>query len=808
MKRLWRTLLALWLAAALAAGGVTASALLDLDEPVGFYGDVNLDGAYNAADALVVLKRAVGKAKLNAKQTGVADVSGDGKIDASDALMILKYSVDKLDKFPAGMVFDSYTLTDTPYVDCDSTYKAYPASTFAYNTSFSVNGAYADDTTADTGFVMDNAGLRKNTIYLFSSAVLENVDVARLVYSLQGLVNRDFGRDADHTTLLYAMIEAADRPWLQVMQEEGAVLAGYETVNVDSWDAFFETFEAQIRACGLILWDGNVPATANVAATICGLDGYLPVLDKSPLCDRLKALNVPVKQSLVGLFGDGMKGLKLPGTNVASTGSAKNDAYRWAMAKYFDRCSANYLAYTLDGAVCIRGYDAYDDNPSALLSTSSVNCLQNHDYLIARRCFFFDLYPYQGDAACDDPAQVQTTRLTCPNGHTHNYVTDDLLGEDDAQCPVCFTRFAVNWDTAVSTSPAEPGVDNLTMCQLFDRRYQRANGAMGQLMGFPPWWVKYTRFADQGPQGEVWMEWLLSEYVSCYNMAKEADAQAPAAMTNGSAYYKYVPLQAQYDNKRSAYDPGVTYDPDTLYFTVYVGDYDSSAWLKQWVNTFWLKEDRARSTLPLTWCFNPNLSNRVPMIFQYVYDHKYPHEFIAAGDSGAGYVMPSGLFADKKMIQVGATRPAAYGNGDRTWAEYCKKLYERFDITATGFIINGSNHMSTSIMGMYRTFSPSGSLMQPTNVYMVNYKGTPYVHCHSGLGSNPDYAEMYRFATNEMGAYNLAAFRTVCLSPSRISAIVQNFTDYVAEKGEKVQYLELYSFLDMAKASGKGEKIN
>ena len=40
----------------------------------------------------------------------------------------------------------------------------------------------------------------------------------------------------------------------------------------------------------------------------------------------------------------------IPGTDIPSTGSAKNDAYRWAAARYLDtgRCSREYLAYYLD----------------------------------------------------------------------------------------------------------------------------------------------------------------------------------------------------------------------------------------------------------------------------------------------------------------------------------------------------------------------------------------------------------------------------------------------------------------------------
>lgn len=785
-----------------------ASAFVELGDGAGYFGDVNLDYSYNSVDALLALKNAVGKAHLTAKQIKAADVNCDGAVNAQDALLILRYSVQTLEEWPGGDAYDSYTLSDYAYQDPDSVYKAYEAGDFDYNTSLSVNGAYATDSTADCSFVMDNTGLQPKTIYVFGAEVITNNDIARLAFSLQGLINRDFGRDSGHTSVVYISLEGSDSNWLEYIMEEGSVFAGYEIVRILSWDAFYTTFEHQLQYCGIIGWDGNVPATSNVAATICGLDGYLPVLAKSPLYDELLAKGVTEKQSLVGLFENGKKGEKITGTDIASTGSAKNDAYRWAMEKYFDRCTSNFLAYTLDGGCTIRGYEAYEDNPTALLRDAGLTCLSNHDYLIARRCFFFDLYPYT-DEVCDDPAQQYVTIVHCTEcGEANQYDLDDLLGEDDPVCAYCAQTFKVDFDEITSTSMAELGTDNETMLMIFDRRYQRAKGAIGQLMGFPPWWAKYTTHSNQGTQAATWIEWLYCEYVTCYNMAKEADAAQPASMTNGSVYYKYVPRYAEYDNKREEYDAGVTYSDDTLYFTIYMGDYDSSAWLKTYVNNFFIHEDRARATLPLTWCFNPNLSNRVPMAFDYIYSHKYEHEFFAAGDSGAGYVIPSGLYGGHEMAYTRQTRPASYANGDTMWANYCKKFYERFDMTATGFIINGSNAMTTDILGMFNTFSTSGGLHNCGNALMTQYKGVPYVYCQNGIGTETDLSSIYEHAFTRMAGYNFAAYRTVCISPSNVNRVITRFTSYAEGKGKKAQYAELYTFLDLAKESGQGYVVN
>ena len=61
------------------------------------------------------------------------------------------------------------------------------------------------------------------------------------------------------------------------MMEDGNFFNGYNIVEIKKFDVFMSTFKAQIEQCGIVLWDPQAPSTANVAQTICGLDGYLPV---------------------------------------------------------------------------------------------------------------------------------------------------------------------------------------------------------------------------------------------------------------------------------------------------------------------------------------------------------------------------------------------------------------------------------------------------------------------------------------------------------------------------------------------------
>lgn len=80
---------------------------------------------------------------------------------------------------------------------------------------------------------------------------------------------------------------------------------------------------------------------------------------------------------------------------------------------------------------------------------------------------------------------------------------------------------------------------------------------------------------------------------------------------------------------------------DNLYMHFYVGDYDSSAWIySQLLNNY---NDSARGSVPLGWAVNPNLIDRFPLIFKFLYDHQTAADCFTTGDSGAGYVSPTEL---------------------------------------------------------------------------------------------------------------------------------------------------------------------
>ena len=747
MKQICSLLLALVLTLSVISGGLVATASTGEGE-YGvnwfFYGDVECDRTVNAKDALGVLKYAVGKQLFSQTELILADVNADQKIDAKDALDILKYAVGKIFEFNAGSVYQiAVQEPDDPIVEP------------GLDTTNSYNGAYVKDTSADTSFVMDNTGLEPRTIYVVNASVtkaasnsnedkLYSSDLIRLITSLQGLVNRDFGMDANHTSIIYCTGDASDSTWLSEIMKEG-VYEGFNKKTISNKEAFFEIFATQLKYCGMILWDDNVWATSNVAATICGVDGYLPVRGKSSLVSELKNLGVKEKLSLVGKFKNKGSG-KIDGTSINTTGSAKNDAYLWALEKYFNRCSSQYIAYVLDAAAVV---------PGSGFSDKGMCQLTDHDYLIARRCFFYDLAPYTGEVACDDP-----------------YGT--------------------------------VGLDAQTMRKIFQKRYDRAGGAIGMNMGFPPWWSKYNKDYDKGALSAGTLEPYFAELVTCYNLAMEADAADLAEMTNGSVYYKYVPTVEKYENTKPA--TNMKYDDSKYYFTMYIGDYDSSAWMKQYVYTMWIKNggDRKLGKVNMMWSYNPNLSYRIPMAFDYIYKNKSDKDYFAAGDSGAGYVNPTAFFSGVTLAQSKETRPASTGDGSAKWVAYCQKFYKQFDLDITGFIINTGNAFDKKVMDMYNQISPVGSTYYSGNDdrLLIN-NGVPYIQTRIGV-SKENSAYLYDWAMNSMKGYHFASYRTVSWTPSEVSKTVDGYIEYAKGKGRTVEYVDPYNFFSLIKQSGKG----
>lgn len=80
--------------------GYVEFSLIDLDaEETPLPGDVDLDGAVNSIDALLVLRLSMDLLELSDEALLLAEVSGDAAVDSVDALLILRYALGLIDSF-------------------------------------------------------------------------------------------------------------------------------------------------------------------------------------------------------------------------------------------------------------------------------------------------------------------------------------------------------------------------------------------------------------------------------------------------------------------------------------------------------------------------------------------------------------------------------------------------------------------------------------------------------------------------------------------------------------------------------------
>lgn len=338
-------------------------------------------------------------------------------------------------------------------------------------------------------------------------------------------------------------------------------------------------------------------------------------------------------------------------SDAPSSGSAKIDAYRWARARYLKagQCAPALAAYYLDAF--------WLQHPRR--AGAEMHTLSNHDYFVARRAFFFDLSPWGDERPGDDPGQ-----------------------------PL--------------------GADKQEFLAVLRALYDYAGGAIIKVGGFTPWPYKYTSHAQPpGKYDGVPTEWEFGRLISQFNGYMEADAAGLGGMANAS-FFAHYPLASRYlqpnpkpglaDWRARGYVTPEGKVANRLFVGHYVGDYDAPSWLYKAVPKFF--QDPARGQVPLGWAFDPNLADRVPQALVYAYRNATTNDFFIAGDSGAGYLNPRALTA----------RPVSgLPSGLDAWAQHCRRYYERWGMSITGFMLDGSGGKATEAeFQAYRPFSPDG----------------------------------------------------------------------------------------------------
>ena len=200
----------------------------------------------------------------------------------------------------------------------------------------------------------------------------QKFDQAVALACLQGIMNRE------SPNKVYVNGGTETTGWLEVLQADGRWLSKVNFLELDGFDDLLSYGAPYVKS--VVVWDEEVPATLNVACTVAGVEDGI-VMSESMYKSYKDTLADKQVISLVDRF-DG-----------SDTGSAKNDAYRWAIENYLvtGRCSTDYICSYLDG---------WSFRKSGNISYAVVR-----DWGIYHRAFVYDLSPWGDEAPLDDPDQ-------------------------------------------------------------------------------------------------------------------------------------------------------------------------------------------------------------------------------------------------------------------------------------------------------------------------------------------------------------------------------------------------------------------
>lgn len=209
------------------------------------------------------------------------------------------------------------------------------------------------------------------SIYQFAEKSGKDLyDEAVAVACLQGLINRN-------APVVYVKSHTSQIPeyWLTLFKKEGKWLHGKEERTIRNIDELFQMAEKVVK--GAVIWDPTVPATLNVATTIAGVESGI-VMSPEFAEKHLEKWKLPVLKDLRGMF-DG-----------SETGSAKNDAYRWAVKNYVSkgRCDNHWLFM-------------YEDSFFAR-ERGDIAYVVVRDWAVQHGSFVLDLSPWGDEVPADD----------------------------------------------------------------------------------------------------------------------------------------------------------------------------------------------------------------------------------------------------------------------------------------------------------------------------------------------------------------------------------------------------------------------
>lgn len=305
--------------------------------------------------------------------------------------------------------------------------------------------------------------------------------------------------------------------------------------------------------------------------------------------------------------------------------NAKTDAYNWAKTTFLDTASDD------DCKTMSILEDGYARTPDTFVSEKFTSA---RDYLVKNKAFAFDLSVWSDEKANDAPEQG--------TGNDYN-------------CLISILQTAQNkW----------------------------GNKWPIEVIGFIPWWQKYTAFDSKSIHDTVAGEWKEAQVLSSYG-ASISQVVDTFGATNAS-FHSWAPYPARLQTQEA---PARKTIANKTYICYFNGDHDGGT-VNYGFNTAWL--DPRRGQIPIAWGIVPNLIKDYPSLFSYLRNTATGNDYFWSGSSGSGYYNP-----DYMDINI--------------WKKACEYYYDRAGYSMTGFILNGNaGTVSTQTESAFRDFSGDG----------------------------------------------------------------------------------------------------
>ncbi len=399
--------------------------------------------------------------------------------------------------------------------------------------------------------------------YALSGSGEDKYDYSVTIATLQGLYNRT----AEHKLYLTTGDVAATSQALSLLSGGERHLSRVEKVKIANRDELFAIAGGCVET--VAIWDPNVPATVNVATTVAGVEnGIVMTYEQYEKCKSL----LPADVKLVDLRG------KFTGSE---TGSAKNDAYRWAIREYLEtgRCSTAYMC-------------SFEDAYYARSRTGAkqIGYTVCRDAAVYHGAFVFDLSVWEDELPKDDQGQRMGLDL-----ETYKLI--------------------------LSTLQKVRGDDSLT-----------------EIMGFFP----SEKYCLNG-NDETWtskyygtqFEWDAARIFTPYGCYWNPVTEYACNVTFHNTYAPEAPLQ----QNRPTEQMTLSRDENTVYLLLCMGDYDATGSMYTKMLANWNTEERG--TVPLAWSFNPNLIKHYPDLVEFFYETATENDYFVTNVGGAGWYTPS-----------------------------------------------------------------------------------------------------------------------------------------------------------------------